>query len=119
MMRQLFIGWPRTAAIAVLTVPAARPFNAAMRRGSLEETRWLRLLSIPQHRHATPMKAGPMTLSTSIDPPHDRSRPAAKIESMPAAIRRSRFSPKISHASSVVNTPSRFSRSDAVDDAVF
>src|SRR5947207_3437836 len=96
-----------------LMTPATEPFVAAMVTGSPPETFWVRLLSMAQHTQAA------ITASAPAEIPNDplgcqlRTSPPAMMRTMPSAMRRSKFSWNTNQARSAVNTPSRFSSSDA------
>ena len=109
---------PRRSAIAVLMLPAASPLSMAICTGSPAETFCVRLLSIPQQRHAPETASGPANPPHDKRPSHERTMPPATIASIPSAIRRSKFSRKTNHAMSAVNTPSRLSRREAPDAGV-
>src|SRR5438309_1685118 len=105
---------PKASPIATLTMPATPPFHAAIETGSAAEILRVKLLSRAQHAHAPAISNGPRTLFHSGRPDHDNSAAPAVIAIMPAKMRRLKFSRNTNHATSAVNTPSRFSRSDAV-----
>src|SRR6266404_910612 len=105
-------------AINRFTVPAIKPFNAAICTGSPAETRRVRLLSMPQAKHAPAIPSGPQAALNSGFPDHDSGNPPSVMAAMPSAMRRSKFSLKTNHASKAVKTPSRLRSNDAEDAVV-
>src|SRR3546814_1044565 len=90
-----------------------RSLTAAIWTGSTEESLRVRLLSIPQHRHAPaiasaprPAPHGPLV--------HDKMIAPARIAAAPSSRRRPTFSPNTTQALAPVASPSNFRRSVAV-----
>lgn len=113
------IGTPNIAAIAVFTKPATTPLLLAMKSASDAETFRVRLLSIAQHKQATPTNTGPaQSKELEVWPGHDSTTPPATMATMPHTKRLSALSLKTSQAMVAVKTASRFSKRDALDPLV-
>ncbi len=104
--------------IPIFTTPATSPLIQAICTGSLADTLRVRLLSIPQQRHAPATSNEPIGNLMPWPSPHERTMPPAIINAMPRKMRRSKFSLNTNHASNAVNTPSRFSSKALLDAGV-
>ena len=95
-------------------MPATTPFKPAIIAASLVDTLPVKLLSNAQQRHATTIKTNPNEAWPGSPGVHTSSTPPATMAHIPGRTRRSKFSRNRIHASSAVNTASRFSNSEAV-----
>ena len=86
-----------------------------MNEASSSATLRVRLLSIAQNKQAAATAADGARAPKSTSCGHDKTSAPPTISAMPAAMRRSKFSRNTNQAISAVNTPSRFSNSDAPD----
>src|ERR1700716_84783 len=112
------IAYPRPHARERLTAPAATPFSPAINIGSLPDTLRVRLLSIAQQRQAALTSSAPRDIPPNPSDPLESTTLPATIAAIPHAIRQSKFSRKINHASPAVKADSRFRSKDAVDAAM-
>src|SRR5262249_51947102 len=71
-----------------------------------------------QQRQAPATASGPHGTPNSGRPSQEITTPPMVMQAIPKAIRRSEFSLKTYHASSAVNTPSRFNKREADDEGV-
>lgn len=97
------------------TGPATSPFAAASQVASFRATLRVRLLSRPHARHAPITASDGHGSATSTEPLQLSTAAPAMIAAMPRSTRRSTFSRNTTQASTAVNTPSRFSSSEAPD----
>ena len=96
----------------VFTKPATSPFHIAICDGSLPEIFRVRLLSIPQQRHAAAISIGPLEMENPSWGSESRM-PPKRIKANPAPTRLSTFSLKMTHAIAAVATASRLSNREA------
>lgn len=107
---------PSPNAIARLVDPASKPLSMAICTGSAEESFRVRLLSMPQHKHAAAMKRAPIS-RLSAWPFHERRTAPATMAAAPSSRRLSTFSRNTTHAIAIVARLSKLSNSepDAAD----
>src|SRR3546814_6069152 len=106
---------PSISASTSLTVPAATPFIIAICTGSALLSLRVRLLSMPQARHAPAIAKIPAPPPFGPPPRQDNKSAPPRIAAAPTNSRLSTFSRKTSQAIASVARPSRLSSSETVE----
>ena len=103
----------------IKAAPAMRPFSSTICNGSASEIFRVKLLSIAQATQAQIIASGPTTFCRVGSPDQARITAPATIQTIPSAIRRSKFSWNINQAIRAVAAPSNVKSNDAVAASVW